>query len=77
MSSAKVTAKGQITIPKQIRDILGVMAGDRVSFIVHDDGMVELLSRTTDIRDLHGIIKATGHVSLEEMQEAIEVEGAG
>lgn len=34
MDNAKVMAKGQITIPKDIRDILGVSNGDRVNFIV-------------------------------------------
>ena len=32
--NAKVMAKGQITIPKDIRKILGVASGDRVTFIV-------------------------------------------
>lgn len=31
---AKVMAKGQITIPKDVRDALGVASGDRVTFIV-------------------------------------------
>lgn len=34
VDNAKVMAKGQVTIPKDIRDILGVTSGDRVSFIV-------------------------------------------
>lgn len=34
VDNAKVMAKGQITIPKDIREILGVSSGDRVSFVV-------------------------------------------
>ena len=34
MDNAKVMAKGQITIPKDVRDVLGVSSGDRVTFIV-------------------------------------------
>lgn len=34
VDNAKVMAKGQITIPKDIREILGVASGDRVTFIV-------------------------------------------
>lgn len=32
--SAKVMAKGKITIPKAVRDILGISSGDRVTFVV-------------------------------------------
>ena len=34
VDNAKVMSKGQITIPKDVRNILGVSCGDRVSFIV-------------------------------------------
>lgn len=34
VDNAKVMAKGQVTIPKDIRELLGVSNGDRVSFIV-------------------------------------------
>lgn len=36
MVSAKVTSKGQITIPKQVRDRLGLDPGDEVEFIEED-----------------------------------------
>ena len=34
IDSAKVMAKGQVTIPKDVRSVLGVSSGDRISFIV-------------------------------------------
>lgn len=34
VDNAKVMSKGQVTIPKDIRKILGVETGDRISFIV-------------------------------------------
>lgn len=34
VDNAKVMAKGQITIPKDIRKVLGVASGDRITFIV-------------------------------------------
>lgn len=37
--NAKVMSKGQITIPKDIREILGVSSGDRVTFIVEGNSV--------------------------------------
>ena len=37
IDSAKIMSKGQVTIPKDIRTILGVSAGDRLTFIVEND----------------------------------------
>ena len=39
VDNAKVMAKGQITIPKDIRDVLGVSNGDRVTFIVEGNNV--------------------------------------
>lgn len=35
MESAKIMPKGQITLPKDIRDVLGLDQGDRVTFVVN------------------------------------------
>lgn len=43
--SARVTSKGQITIPKAIRDRLGIEEGTTVAFEVHDDGTLTLSPR--------------------------------
>lgn len=37
VDNAKVMAKGQVTIPKDVREVLGVTSGDRISFIVEKD----------------------------------------
>ena len=34
MDNAKVMSKGQVTIPKEVRKVLGISSGDRVTFIV-------------------------------------------
>lgn len=34
VDNAKVMAKGQVTIPKDVREVLGVASGDRVTFVV-------------------------------------------
>lgn len=43
IDNAKVMSKGQITIPKDIRDILGISSGDRVTFVV-ENGNVQLIN---------------------------------
>ena len=43
IDNAKVMAKGQVTIPKDVREVLGVASGDRISFIVEGD-TVRILS---------------------------------
>jgi AbrB family looped-hinge helix DNA binding protein len=72
MPGSTLTTKGQVTIPKPVRDALGVHAGDRVLFLVREDGVVELRPETVDLKDLYGMLEHTGKpVSVEEMNQAI------
>ena len=43
IDNAKVMAKGQVTIPKDVREILGVSSGDRITFVV-ENGSVRLIN---------------------------------
>ena len=43
IDNAKVMSKGQVTIPKDIREILGVSCGDRITFVV-ENGNVRLIN---------------------------------
>ncbi|GAA1769742.1 AbrB/MazE/SpoVT family DNA-binding domain-containing protein [Nostocoides vanveenii] len=52
--AAKVTSKGQITLPKSVRDALGVEAGDDIVFRVEEGRAV--LARIPDFLDLEGSI---------------------
>ena len=70
MESA-ITTKGQATIPKAIREHLGLKSGDRVKFFMHPDGSVVLLpKRSASV--LRGIVKPRRRrrASIEEMNEA-------
>ena len=72
MPASKVTAKGQITIPKAIRVALGVDVGDRVEFVLRGDGVVEMVARTRPLLSLAGILgKRRLGVSIEDMDAAI------
>lgn len=44
VDNAKVMSKGQITLPKDIRDALGVQTGDRVTLIRKDDQVIMMNS---------------------------------
>ena len=74
MPTATVTTKGQITIPKEIREHLGVQAGDHVDFIVLEDGRVVMKQATLDIQSLEGLLYRPGtkKVSIEEMHRVIQ-----
>ena len=56
MESA-ITVKGQATIPKVIRDHLGLKPGDRLKFFVHPDGTVVLLPKLP-ASALRGLLKS-------------------
>ena len=71
---AKLSSKGQATIPKAVRDRLQIKSGDRFKFFFHPDGVI-ILPKISTAR-LKGMIpKLTQSVSLEEIDRAI-AEGA-
>ena len=66
-----ITSKGQATIPKAIREHLGLRPGDRIKFFVHPDGTVVLLPKRP-AAILRGIVKARQRpVTLDEMRDAV------
>lgn len=78
MSTSTVTSKGQITIPKLIREQLKIQAGDKVHFFIDDSGRVIFLPVKTDVRSLKGIVpKPKKPVSVEDMNEAIKAGRGG
>lgn len=51
-ATAKLTSKGQITVPKAVRDALGISEGDQVHFRVQGERVV--MARTPDFLSLAG-----------------------
>jgi AbrB family looped-hinge helix DNA binding protein len=74
MTVSTITAKGQTTIPKKIRNHLKLHAGDRIDFIVQENGKVVLEPATLDVRELEGILHRPGMkaVSVADMTKAIK-----
>jgi AbrB family looped-hinge helix DNA binding protein len=78
MASATVTSKGQITIPKPIREALELEPGDRVAFRVDDEGRVVIEPETLDLMELFGTLKPSVQgVTVDDMRRAIRSRGAG
>lgn len=76
MYDSKLTSKGQITIPKAVRETLSLEVGDRVTFVIHEDGKVSVEAETVDLASQLQSVKATRKVTLEEMDNAIRQRAA-
>jgi antitoxin PrlF len=57
MAESTVTTKGQITIPKAVRERLHLEVGDKVYFDVRDDGSVVMVARNEPLEGLFGMLK--------------------
>ena len=59
-TDATLTSKGQTTIPKEIRDRLGMKAGDRMTFTLMPNGMVIMRVKNKSITQLAGMLHRKG-----------------
>lgn len=73
MATATLTSKGQVVIPKPIRDQLGLHAGDRLDFALLDSGDVLVRPAVCHVDELFGILAKPGRtpVSVEAMKQAV------
>lgn len=69
---AKVTSKGQVTLPAEMRSAAGIEPGDRLRIETQADGSYRVTRVSDSLMDLAGIIKLDRHVSDEEMRQWIE-----
>ena len=73
MQIAKVTAKGQITIPVDVRRRLGLNVGSRILFIEHDNGFFVVNGNSIDMNSISGAkVKITPHGWSEDYIKAIK-----
>lgn len=73
MPTATVTSKGQITLPKAVRDLLRVDTGDQVDFVVNERGDIVVRPVSLDVTELRGLLKRSRRraVSVQAMDSAI------
>lgn len=77
MSTATITSKGQITIPKDVRSICDLRAGDKVNFVTRKDGSVSFIPIKKSLATLKGIVdKPRKAISVEEMKAVIKQRGS-
>jgi AbrB family looped-hinge helix DNA binding protein len=69
---ATVTSKGQVTLPKEVRERLRIGEGDKVRFTVESGTQIVLARAEQSIRDLFGILgKPRRSATLDDMDEAV------
>lgn len=73
-----LTSKGQVTVPREIRERLGLKAGDKLAFHLLSDGTVVMRQRGRTIADLGGILHQPGQatVPVEKMRVELGAEPA-
>ncbi|KVQ19956.1 AbrB family transcriptional regulator [Burkholderia cepacia] len=78
MTAATITSKGQVTIPVDVRNQLGLEAGDRIEFSFNEaTGRYEVYPATRSLVALKGVVKKPAKpVSIDDMNQAIADQGA-
>ncbi len=73
MSEARLSSKGQITVPRDIRERLKLRLGDKLRFRIADNGQVVMEAAKYHIGELYGLLrgKSGKPVSIEAMDEGI------
>ncbi len=56
MATATLTSKGQLTVPKAVRDALHLRPGDRLELEVESDGTVRMHALTRRVADVFGML---------------------
>jgi AbrB family looped-hinge helix DNA binding protein len=73
MSVSTITSKGQVTIPKRVRDRLRLKTGDRLEFRVEEDGSIRVYPIAKKVSEVFGAFaeKASRPYSTEEIDERV------
>jgi AbrB family looped-hinge helix DNA binding protein len=73
MAESTITTKGQCVVPKKIREHMRLNPGDKIDFVIREDGEVYVRPVVLDVRELKGQLKQPNRkpVSIKEMERAV------
>ena len=75
INDAKVMSKGQVTIPKNVREALGIQTGDRVTFVVEGNDVKVINSAVYTLekfqREMAGKAASAGFINEDDVAEWI------
>jgi AbrB family looped-hinge helix DNA binding protein len=75
---ATITSKGQVTLPKALREALNLSAGDKLCFVLSGESEVRMILKHLPVQKLKGILPAPDlPVSLEQMKLAVQKGASG
>ena len=60
MNTAKVTSKGQVTIPKRVRSLMAIRTGDRLAFDLDENGCLRVSRVRGEMPPLRGLLSEYG-----------------
>lgn len=73
--ASRMTQKGQVTIPKEVRERLHLITGDKVAFLLNSQGEIVIKPVTRKVSEVVGILskyRKDKPVSIEEMDQAVQ-----
>ena len=77
MTTATMTSKGQVTIPAEVRQRLGLATGDRIEFVELESGGFAIKPAIDDVRSLKGVLRVPEKpVSVDDMNAAVRKRAA-
>ena len=75
---ATITSKGQVTLPKALREALNLSTGDKLCFVLSGENEVRMIPKHMPVQKLKGILPAPDlPVSLEQMKQAVRKGASG
>jgi len=73
--SGKLTSKGQLTIPVELRNILNIEEGDRLEFVIDDTGSLSVTpKKKRSLKDVAGILRPNVELEPDEARDIAQQE---